>query len=168
MADNYEILVASRFYLELKLKGSDDRIDAYFMECQSFKRKQTVVEHCEVFPQQWGSNNPAKQGRVVRAKVPGNTESENIKLRMGMTLSPTMWKWFKDVEGGNWAKQLRDGALTIYSQGGNVEARFHFFGAWPVSYKIGDVKADSNDFQIEEVELAVDEFIRVDPDGNEY
>ena len=167
MDDKYEVLAASRFYLELKLKGSDDRIDAYFMECQSFKRKQDVIEHCEVFPQQWGSE-PAKQGRMVRAKLPGNSQSENITLRMGMTISPTMWKWFKDVEEGNWAKQLRDGALTIYSQGGNIEALFHFFGAWPVSYKIGDVKADSSDFQIEEVELAVDEFIRVDTNGNPY
>ncbi|MEO0867608.1 MAG: phage tail protein, partial [Cyanobacteria bacterium J06642_11] len=110
----------------------------------------------------------AKHGQVVRAKLPGNSQSENITLKMGMTISPTMWKWFKEVESGNWAEQRRDGALTIYSQKGDVEALFHFFGAWPVSYKIGDVKADSTDFEIEEVELAVDEFIRVNTNGQAF
>ena len=167
MADSYEVLTAARFYLELKLKGSDDRIDGYFMECQGFKRQQDLIEHAEVMPQKWGSK-PAERGRVVRTKMPGNAKSDNITLRMGMTISPTTWKWFKSVEEGNWAEQLRDGSLTVYQQGGDIAARFDFLGGWPVSYKISDVKADANEFQIEEVELAVDEFKRVDDTGNDY
>lgn len=164
---DYELLTTSRFYLELKLRGSDDRIDGYFMECQGFQRQQDLIEHCEVVSQKWGSK-PAERGRVLRTKMPGNSKSNNITLRSGMTISPTIWKWFKAVEEGNWAEQLRDGSLTIYKQGGDMEARFDFLGAWPVSYKIGDLKADGNEFQIEELELAVDEFKRVDPNGKDY
>ena len=166
MAD-YEVLTNARFYLELKLQGSNDMIDGYFMECQSFKRSQDVVQHCEVTAQKWGSK-PAQQGKVIRTKLPGNSKSDNITLRLGMTISPTMWRWFQDVEQGKWAKQCRDGDLTLYDQSGEVQGRFRFLGAWPVSYKIGDLKADANDFQIEELELAVDEFIRVQPSGNNY
>lgn len=166
MAD-YEVLTNARFYLELKLQGSNDTIDGYFMECQSFKRSQDVVQHCEVTAQKWGSK-PAQQGKVIRTKLPGNSKSDNITLRLGMTISPTMWRWFQDVEQGKWAKQCRDGDLTLYDQSGEVQGRFRFLGAWPVSYKIGDLKADANDFQIEELELAVDEFIRVQPSGNNY
>ncbi|MDJ0706126.1 MAG: phage tail protein [Leptolyngbyaceae cyanobacterium MO_188.B28] len=163
----FEVLTNSRFYLELKLQGSNDLIDGYFIECQGFKRTQEAIEVAEVTPQKWGGK-PAQSGRVIRTKLPGNTKSENITLRYGMTISPTMWKWFRMVEQGQWAKQFRDGDLTIYNQAGEVQARFRFLGAWPVSYKVGDVKADGSDFQVEELELAVEEFIRVKPDGNEY
>ncbi|MEM9117483.1 MAG: phage tail protein [Cyanobacteria bacterium P01_F01_bin.56] len=164
---DYEVLTNARFYLELKLQGSNDMIDGYFMECRAFRRSQALIEHCEVAAQKWGSK-PAQRGRVIRTKLPGNSQSDNITLHLGMTLSPTMWRWFQDVEQGNWSKQLRDGDLTVYDQAGEVAARFRFLGAWPVSYKIADVKADASDFQIEELELAVDEFMRVQSSGNAY
>jgi len=164
---NFEVLTNARFYMELKLEGSNETIDGYFMECQGFKRTQDAIEIAEVTSQKWGSK-PADRGRVIRTKLPGNVKTQNITLKFGMTISATMWKWFQAVEHGNWAKQFRNGDLTVYSQGGDVHARFRFLGAWPVSYKIGDAKADGGDFQIEELELAVDEFLRVQTDGNEY
>lgn len=164
---DFEVLTSSRFYLEIKLQDSNDLIDGYFMECKGFKRTQTAIEIAEVTAQRWGSA-PARRGRVMRTKLPGNVKSENLTLRYGMTISPTMWKWFQAVEQGQWAKQVRNGDLTIYNQGGDIQARFRFLGAWPVSYRIGDVEASSSEFQIEELELAIDEFLRVQPDGNEY
>ncbi|MEL6171476.1 MAG: phage tail protein, partial [Pseudomonadota bacterium] len=119
---NFEVLTNARFYLELKLEGSNDLIDAYFMECQGFKRTQQAIEVAEVTAQKWGSK-PAQKGRVIRTKLPGNVKSENITLKFGMTLSPTMWKWFQAGEKGNWAKQFRNGALTIYNQAGDIQAR---------------------------------------------
>jgi phage tail-like protein len=159
MAD-FEILTAARFYIELHLDGSQEPVDGYFMECQGFKRSQEVIEHCEVTPQKWGKNGTA-QGLVVRTKIPGNPKSENLVLRRGLTISMTMWKWFNAVETGNWAGQRKAGDLTIYNQASEEQARFRFQGAWPTRYKIADVKAGSNEFEIEEVELAVDEFLRI-------
>lgn len=162
----YELLSSARYYLELTLAGHKDEIDGYFMECQGFKRSQEIISICEVTPQKWGSKD-AKAGRVLRTKVPGNSKSENIILKRGLNISDTLWKWFKAVEEGKWGEQLRDGDLTIYDQKVAVRARFRFFNAWPTSYKISDLKASSSDFELEEVELAVESFIRVDPQGNE-
>lgn len=159
MATFPELLTASRFYLELKLEGSQEPVDATFLECRGFKRTQEVIEFCEVTPQQWGSK-PAKYGRVIRTKVPGNSKTENIILRRGMTNSMTLWKWFNAVEEGNWAKQLRDGSLTIYDQSGQEQARFQFRGAWPTRYSAMDVSAGSSEIEIEELELAVETVTR--------
>ncbi len=150
-----EMLTASRFYLELKLDGSEEPVDAIFLECKGFKRSQEVVEFCEVTPQQWGSK-PAKVGRIVRTKIPGYAKTENIVLRRGMTNSLTLWKWFNAVEEGNWGQQLRDGSLVIYDQAGNEQARFEFRGAWPTRYTAMDVSANSSEIEIEELELAVE------------
>jgi phage tail-like protein len=166
MADKYEILTTSRFYLEVSLDGSHDLIDGYFSECQNFKRTQEVIEICEVTPQKWGTS--ASKGRMNRTKLPGNSKNDNIILRRGMTISDTFWRWLRQVESGNWAKQRRDGDLTIYDQHGDIRARFRFLRGWPISYKIANVKPDNNEFQIEEIELAVEEFMRVQPGGEEY
>ena len=161
MTKEFEILTTARFYLGLTLEGSKDLIDGYFMECQGFKRSLEVIEICEVVPQKWGAQGSANQGRVARTKMPGNYKNDNLKLRFGMTISDTMWKWFDRVEKGEWHQLKKDGDLTLYDQGGTEQARFRFQGGWPINYKIADVKAASNDFQIEELELAVDEFLRV-------
>lgn len=165
-ADKYELLTNSKYYLEITLEGSQDGIDGYFMECQGFKRSQEIISACEVTPQKWGREN-AKVGRVIRTKLPGNSKCENIILKRGLCISESFWKWFKAVEEGHWGKQRRDGDLTIYDQSAKDRARFRFFRAWPVSYKITDLKASASDFELEEVELGVEEFIRVHPDGRE-
>jgi phage tail-like protein len=152
-----ELLTNSRFYIELKLEGSQEPVDAYFMDCKGFKHTQDAIEVCEVTPQRWGA---AKMGQVVRTKVPGNVKTNNITLRRGMTKSTTLWKWFEAVQEGNWAKQRRDGSLTIYDQAGNPQAIFQFLGAWPVSYIASDLSAGGADVEIEEMEIAVEMFTR--------
>jgi phage tail-like protein len=154
-----EILTAAHFYLELTLNGSIEPVDAVFMECKGFKRTQEIVEICEVTYQSWGQAN-AKYGRSVRTKLPGNVKSGNLVLRRGMSRSTSLWKWFEDVEKGNWANQRRDGSITIYDQAGQAQARFDFAGAWPTSYTISDLSAKSTDFEIEEMEMAIEEFAR--------
>ena len=152
-----EILTAHSFYLELKLDGSQDQVDGTFLECQGFKRTQDVIEVCEVSSQKWGV---AKQGRLVRTKIPGNVKSGNLTLRRGMTCSMAFWNWFQTVQEGKWADQRKNASLTIYDQSGQEQARFELAGAWPASYKLADVSARSTDIEIEEVEVAFEEFKR--------
>ncbi|CAA9246321.1 FIG00566223: hypothetical protein [uncultured Coleofasciculus sp.] len=158
-----EILTTCRFYVELKLDDSKDPVDAYFMECKGFKQTAEVIEVCEVTPQKWGKS---KHGLVVRTKVPGNVKTNNLVLRRGMTCSMTLWKWFEAVQAGKWAekdsqlRQRRDGSLTIYDQAGTIQARFEFQRAWPTSYTLTDVNASSNELEIEELEVAIEEFRR--------
>ena len=152
-----EILTAHSFYLELKLDKSQDQVDGTFLECQGFKRTQDAIEVCEVTPQKWGA---AKNGRVIRTKVPGNVKSGNLTLRRGMTSSIALWNWFQEVQEGKWANQRKNASLTIYNQAGEEQARFELAGAWPTSYKLADVNARSADIEIEEVEVAFEEFKR--------
>lgn len=150
-----EILTAHRFYLELTLKGSKDPVDAIFLECQGFKRTQDPIEICEVT-----RNKGAQKVEVVRTKLPGNVKSGNLTLRRGITCSMTFWNWFQAVQEGNWAKQRKNASLTIYDQAAKPQARFALAGAWPSSYKLADVNARSTDIEIEEVEVAFEEFTR--------
>jgi phage tail-like protein len=153
-----EILTNSRFYLELSLDGSNDAVDARFMECKGFKTAQDVIEVCEVTPQQWGA---ASRGQIVRTKVPGNRKTGNLTLRRGITTSMTIWNWFEAIHQGNWARQRRDGSLNLYDQAGALQARFEFRRGWASNYTIADVNVSGSDFEIEEMEVAVEEFRRV-------
>lgn len=156
----FEILTAHRFYLGLELDGSTDTVDGFFLECRGFQRTQEVIEVCEVTAQTWGANGQSK-GRVVRTKLPGNVKSGNLTLRRGMTFSTTFWKWFQQVQDGNWGKQRKDASLVIYDQSSTEVARFNLFRAWPASYKITDVNARSSEIEVEELEIAYEEFERV-------
>lgn len=155
-----ELLLASRFYLELTLDGSDENVDATFLECQGFQREHEMAEIHEVTPEKWAQ---AKMGRVTRIQLPGNTKTENIVLSRGMTTSMTLWDWFAAVEAGKWANQCRDGSLVIYSQAAEEQVRFNFKGAWPLRYKASDVSAKGSELEIEELEMVVESFVRVAP-----
>ncbi|MGB0560657.1 MAG: phage tail protein [Spirulinaceae cyanobacterium] len=160
-----EVLANSRFYIELELDESGE-IDAYFQDCSGFKRTIDVIEVAEVSPQKWGSSG-SSYGAIRRTKLPGNVKSESITLKRGLTQSVALWRWFKYIEQGNWDQKYRSGSITIYDQGSSTQAMFQFTGAWPVSYSIGDLSAAGSDLMIEELELSVDEFYRVDTKGNE-
>ena len=156
MAD-LEILTSCRFYIKLELAGSQEPVDAIFMDCKGFKSTQEVIEVCEVTPEKWGK---ATKGFVVRTKIPGNVKTNNIVLRRGLSSSKTLWQWFDKIQSGNWASDRQDGSLTIYDQSGKAQAIFEFERAWPTNYTISDLSASSNEVEIEELELACETFKR--------
>ncbi|WP_392533607.1 phage tail protein [Nostoc sp. C117] len=156
-----EILTNYRFFLRLDIIENDSEL--YFLECQGFKRTQDVIEICEVTSQKWGN---ASKGKTVITKLPGNAKSSNITLRKGLTKSRDMWKWFEKVEEGKWAKKREFISLSIYDQTATEQARFELAGAWPTSYKIADFNANSHEIEIEELEIAFEEFQRVEASGS--
>ncbi len=151
------LLTASNFYLSLKLDGSSDVVDAIFSECQGFNYSQDVIEFSEVTSGRWGK---ASKGKFVRTKIPGNANSSNLTLLRGMTSSMTLWNWFELTQDGNWAKQRKNALITIYEDG-KPQAKFELTAAWPTRYKIADVKSNSQEVEIEEVEVAYEGFKRV-------
>jgi phage tail-like protein len=155
-----EILTACRFYLGLTLDGSNDQVDGTFLECRGFQQTQAPIEICEVTANQWGK---ATKGQTIRTKLPGNVKSGNLTLRRGMTSSIALWDWFQAVQEGNWGTQRRNAYLTIYDQAAKPQAKYELAGAWPSSYKITDVNARSTEIEIEELEIAFEEFKRVKP-----
>ncbi len=153
-----EILISSRFYLELSLDGNNQAVDGIFMDCKGFKCSQEVIEVCEVTPNKWGK---AQKGMVMRTKIPGNVKINNIVLRRGLISSLALWQWFEETQKGNWAKQRKDGSLQIYNQKGEPQARFRFLNGWATSYSLSDLSASSTDYEIEELEIACEVFKRV-------
>ncbi len=152
-----EILTQSRFYVELKLEGSNEA-DAFFMECKGFKYSQDLIEFAEVFPQKISGKTI---GEVIPTKIPGNYKVDNISLKRGLNASKVLWEWIYDVQNRNWAQQYRDGSLTIYKQNAQVGARINFFQAWPVSYTLVDFTVSGTELAFEELELACQRFERV-------
>ena len=148
---------ASNFYLDLKLDGSSNVVDAVFLECQGFNYSQDVIEFSEVTSGRWGKAN---KGKFVQTKLPGHAKSGNLTLLRGMTSSMALWNWFELIQDGNWAKQRKNALLTIY-EGGKPQARFELTAAWPTRYKISDVKSNSQEIEVEEVEVAYEGFKRV-------
>ena len=68
MADEQQIefLAKSRFYVEITLQGSLEKIDGYFMECSGLSRSQEAIEIVEVTPQVWGKSGSTKV-RILRS-----------------------------------------------------------------------------------------------------
>ncbi|MEM8640662.1 MAG: phage tail protein [Cyanobacteria bacterium P01_G01_bin.54] len=160
-----ETLANSRFYIELIL-DNDSVIDAFFQDCSGFKRTVDTIEVAEVTPAKWGRSGNS-YGAVRRTKIPGNVKSDTITLKRGLMNGMTLWYWFKAIEEGDWHNQFRSGDIAIYNQGAWAEARFRFTGAWPISYSIGELSSSGNELMIEELELSVDSFYRVELDGVE-
>lgn len=158
MLGHPEILVANNFFLELALDGGNSIEDATFKECKGLNEVQDLIEICEVTPEKWGQ---ASCGRMIRTKIPGNSQTDTLILRRGMTRSTTLWKWFKSVKNGRWANQRRSGSLTIYDQTSDPQAKFEFSGAWAVKYIAADVDSASEEIEIEEIQIAFESFERV-------
>ena len=158
----FEVLPSNRFILELSLDNSSQKVDGTFLECQGFQRTQEVIEICEVTSNKFGASN---KGLPVRTKIPGNVKSGNITLRRCMSSSIVLWDWFQ-ASHDDWGKQRRNLSLTIFHQKANFHgksklARFELTGAWPTNYKLADVSAFGSMLEVEEAEIAFEDFRRV-------
>lgn len=157
MPNKSTLLMASAFSITLQLDGSDDSVDGIFNECDGFDFTQEVIQFREVTNERWGK---ATKGRSRLTKIPGNVEGGNMTLRRGMTSSKTLWLWFSKVQKGNWFKQ-RKNILVAFRDGKKSQAAFRFTEAWPTRYRIGEMKADSGDVEIVELEIAYEGFERI-------
>lgn len=149
--------MASGFSITLQLDGSNDSLDGVFRECDGFDFTQEVIQFREVTNEPWGK---ASKGRSRLTKLPGNVEGGNITLRRGMTISKSFWLWFSKVQKGNWFEQRK--TITVnFNEVNKAEAAFRFTEAWPTKYRIGEMKTDSSDVEIEEIEIAYEGFERI-------
>lgn len=159
MSNKPTVLMAGSFAITLQFPDSKDSIDAVFMGCDGFDFTQEVIQFREVTSDRWGEKGTAK-GRSRLTKLPGNAGGGNIILRRGLSISTSAWKWFDSVQKGNWFKQRRT-ILVAFYQHTTIQASFTFTEAWPTKYRIGEMKMDASNVQIEEVEIAYEGFSRV-------
>jgi phage tail-like protein len=150
------LLMSSSFAITLKLDNSNDFLDGVFMGCDGFDFTQEVIQFREVTGGRWGE---AMKGRSLLTRLPANAVGGNLTLRGGMNISRSLWQWFASVQDGKWFKQRRTISVT-FTQGDSLAAVFEFTEAWPTRYRIGEMKADASDVEIEEVEIAYEGFKR--------
>lgn len=157
--EQLEKLVACRFYVDLKLVGSNETTDATFLECKGIKISQPAVKITEVCADRWGK---ASTGRVEETKIPGNLNISDIVLRRCISASDAFAEWFQSTRDWRWRDNRRDGYLKIMNQDGKPQAVFYFQRAWPTEFSITDANVKSTDFVIEELKLAVEDLIRLE------
>jgi phage tail-like protein len=151
------VLMASSFSISLQLDGSKDSVDGIFMGCDGFDFTQEVIQFREVTGNRWGK---ADRGRLQMTKLPGDSVGGNLILRRGINISMSVWKWFELVQEGNWSKQRKIASLT-FRENGSSRAVFEFTEAWPTRYRVGEMKTDASDVELEEIEIAYEGFKRI-------
>lgn len=117
---------------------------AGFTECSGFSARREVIEHPE-----GGINHYVH-------KLPGRTTYSNITLRRGITFSIDLWDWYAEgLKDGD--VDHRDMTIIQISSYLHLPARwYNIRRAFPVSWTGSDMRADSNQFAVESLELTFD------------
>lgn len=119
-------------------------IRGYFTECSGIGSEHEVIEHKIV----------DEKGRERMMKIPGRLKWENITLKRGITDNMDIWAWRDQVVQGKVEDARRNGSIVMFDQTLKEVARWNFENAWPVKVSGPTVKADSNEFGIEELVIA--------------
>lgn len=129
-------LVGFNFRLEI-----EGKMAGYFTEANGLGSENEVIEHKVV----------DGNGHEMVHKIPGRLKWGDLTLKRGITDRMDIWKWRKQVEQGK-LKDARTG-VSIIMMDRNYEdlARWDLDNAWPSKVTGPSLKADSNEFGIEEV-----------------
>ena len=128
------------FNFLLELEGA---IAGYFTECGGIGSENEVVEHKVV----------DKQGHEVVRKIPGRLKWQDISLKRGITSDMQIWEWRDSVVQGDMPGARKNCTITMLDRNYSPVAVWHFMNAWPSKVSGPSLKADSNEFGIEEVTI---------------
>lgn len=136
MTDRRDPLVGFHYAIEI-----EGQVTGFFTECSGIGSENEVIEHKIV----------DSKGREHIMKIPGRLKWENITLKRGITDNMDIWEWRDMVVQGKVDDARRNGSIVMFDQSLNEVARWNFINAWPVKVSGPTVKADSNEFAIEEL-----------------
>lgn len=129
----------------------DNLTSAGFQKCSELAKEVTVAEYHE-------------GGASLPSKVPARVKVNPVTLTRGTGLDLELYDWFKQVfgvvENGGLVQEDYKRNLDIVQRdnAGNEVRRWEVLGAWPSKFKAGDWDNESDDVNIEEVELQIDDF----------
>jgi phage tail-like protein len=126
------------FHYAIEVQGV---INGYFTECSGIGSEHEVIEHKIV----------DEKGRESIHKIPGRLKWENVSLKRGITSNMDIWDWRDQVVEGDVDGARRNGSIVMFNQKLDEVARWNFENAWPIKVSGPSMKADSNEFGIEEV-----------------
>ena len=126
------------FHFAIEIQGI---VTGYFTECSGIGSEHEVIEHKVV----------DSRGRELIQKIPGRLKWESVTLNRGITDNMDIWDWRQLVIDGKVDEARKNGSIVMFDQELQERARWNFENAWPVKVTGPSVKADSNEFGIEEL-----------------
>ena len=131
-------LIGFNFMLELEGAAA-----GYFTECSGVGSENEVIEHKVV----------NKQGQEIVRKIPGRLKWQDISLKRGITSDLEIWEWRQTVVEGKLADARKNITITMMDRTYEPVAAWHFTNAWPSKVTGPALKADSNEFGVEELTI---------------
>ena len=126
-----------RLEIEGKLTAS------FFTECSGLGSEHEIIEHKAV----------DDQGREVVQKIPGRLKWSDVTLKRGITDSMDVWEWRETVENGEMGEARTNCSVVMMDRNYEDVARWDIENAWPSKVSGPELKADSNEFGVEEIVL---------------
>ncbi len=135
---NTDPLVGFNFRLEI-----EGKVSGYFTEAGGLGSENEVIEHKAV----------DDKGRDLIQKVPGRLKWGDITLKRGITDDMQLWKWRQLVVDGKMKDARTNCSVIMCDRNFEDIARWDFVNAWPSKVSGPTLKADSNEFGVEEMIL---------------
>jgi phage tail-like protein len=101
------------------------------------------------------------KGKPYIQKMPGRLKWGDVTLKRGITADMEIWTWRKMVEDGDMIGARKNCTVTMYDAAGGMSAQWTFDNAWPSKVTGPAIKADSNEFGVEEVVIVHEGMRRV-------
>ncbi len=128
------------FHYAIEVQGV---VTGYFTECSGIGSEHEIIEHKIV----------DEKGRELIQKIPGRLKWENVTFKRGITENMDIWDWRETVVQGQVDDARRNGSVVMFNQSLEEVARWNFENAWPLKVSGPSMKADSNEFGVEELVL---------------
>lgn len=139
-------LVGYKFALD-----TGNAVTGYFSEVGGIGSESEVVEHKVV----------DKKGNSLVQKIPGRLKWTDVTLKRGVTQDMEIWTWRKMVEDGDMKGARKNCTISMFDYAGDMSAQWTFDNAWPSKVTGPSVKADSNEFSVEELVIVHEGMRRV-------
>ena len=128
------------FNFMLQLEGS---VAGYFTECSGIGSEHEVIAHKVV----------DEQGHEIVRKIPGRLKWQDVSLKRGITSDLEIWTWRQAAVEGKMSDSRKNCTITMMSRDYSPVAVWHFHNAWPSKVTGPNLKADSNEFGVEELTI---------------
>lgn len=126
------------FNFGLEFQGA---VTGYFTEIGGVGSEHEIIEHKIV----------DDKGHEIVQKIPGRLKWGDISLKRGVTSAMDIWDWRRQVEEGDMKGARKNGSIVMLDREYKTVARWNFENGWPSKVSGPTLKADSNEFGIEEL-----------------
>ncbi len=137
-------------YLSFQFKIEVGDLTGYFIEVSGISSENEVVTH-----------QITVDGRDLVEQIPGRQKHDPIVLKRGITDNLDFWTWRQQVIDGQLSEARQNGTITMYTRDFQEAAKWDFVNGWPSKISGPELKADSNDYGIEELTIVHEGLKRV-------